>query len=189
MKHFILLLFLSFSLNAAEFNIDTKNSVLKWTGKKVSGEHNGTISLRSGKIKMLGDDLNGGEFIIDMQTIKCDDITNEKYNKKLVNHLKSADFFNVEKFNTAKLVIKNSSLGKGGHYDVLADLTINGVTKPIGFKAQILKNKEATVLTSNIEIDRTLWGIKYKSKSVFKDLADNFIYDKFRLDVKVMAKK
>src|SRR6056300_749660 len=174
MKTLIALFLLSFSLQAADFKVDTKKSILKWTGKKVSGEHFGTISLSSGKVNIEGDDLKGGEFIIDMDTIKCDDLTNEKYNKKLVDHLKSADFFDVEKFSTAKLVIKNSSLGKGGHYDVMAELTINGITKPIDFKVELNKGKN-TLLTSTLKVDRTLWGIKYKSKSVFKNLTDNFI--------------
>jgi len=67
----------------------------------------------------------------------------------------------------------------------MAELTINGITKPIDFKVELNKGKN-TLLTSTLKVDRTLWGIKYKSKSVFKNLTDNFIYDDFTLEVKVV---
>ncbi len=184
---FLALFFVSFSLSAANFNIIKDQSTISWNGKKVGGEHYGKISLKEGNLTMEGNDLKGGQFIIDMTSITCEDINNEEYNAKLVNHLKSADFFDVSKHPEAKLFIKDVQLGKGGHLDITADLTINGQTKPIDFKAEKSKAGDTIVFSTKLTLDRTLWGIKYKSKSFFKDLTDNFIHDEFTVDVKLVA--
>lgn len=47
------------------------------------------------------------------------------------NHLKSPDFFNVEKFPT--MAFKSSGIRKSGkdQYKLTGDLTLNGITKPV----------------------------------------------------------
>lgn len=47
------------------------------------------------------------------------------------NHLKSADFFNVEKFPT--MTFRSTGIRKDGKnkYELTGDLTLNGITKPV----------------------------------------------------------
>ncbi len=50
------------------------------------------------------------------------------------DHLRSADFFDAEKFPELKFKSTSVSKGKGGYYDLKGDLTMRGVTKPVTFK-------------------------------------------------------
>ncbi|MCO4794602.1 MAG: YceI family protein [Bacteriovoracaceae bacterium] len=194
MKHLILITFFalfSFASNASSktgYEILTKKSNLKWTGKKVTGKHFGSVELTNGKLEFEGDDLKGGQFEIDMTSIKVEDITNKEWNTKLENHLKNDDFFSVTKHKTAKVVIKDVIFGKGGVYNVTADLTIKGITKPVLFDATVTKKKGMITANAKIVFNRTLWDVKYKSGKFFKDLGDKLIYDDVEIEVKLVAK-
>lgn len=180
----------TFSVFAAnqKLSVDTSASTLDWKATKVTGAHNGKVKIKSGSLTFEGDDLVGGEFIIDMTSITCEDIGKAKANKKFVNHLHSDDFFSTSKFNTAKLVIKSSRLGKGGHYDVEGDLTIKGITKPVMFRANVDNKGKSATATADIKFDRSHYDIKYKSGSFFQDLGDKLIHDEVNLTVKLSAK-
>ena len=114
--------------------------------------------------------------IIDMSSIQNTDMEGE-YKAKLEGHLKSDDFFGVEKFPTASLnFTKVKSTGKNS-YEVTGDLTIKDKTNSITFDISIYGNKA----TANIKIDRTKFDVRYGSASFFDDLQDKAIYDEFDL--------
>lgn len=156
--------------------IKTDRSSVIWKGYKVTGSHNGNISLKSGHLIFNEGKLVGGEFVMDMTSLENTDLEGE-YKQKLEGHLKSDDFFAVEKFPTAGLVFtKVKSTGKNA-YEVTADLTIKDNTKSITFEMSIYGSKA----TANLKIDRTDYGVKYGSVSFFDDLKDKAIYDEFDL--------
>ena len=165
-----------------------KKSSVEWHAKKVSGAHYGNVSIKSGFLKMKGGQLAGGEFVIDMTTFTCTDISSKEYNEKFVNHLNSDDFFSVKKHSTAKLLITESRLGKGGHFDVFANLTIKGITKPVIFRANVSNKKDQLFADAEITFNRTHYGIKYGSGSFFSDLGDKMINDDVVLKVKLQTK-
>ncbi|MEZ4802109.1 MAG: YceI family protein [Gelidibacter sp.] len=159
--------------------VDVVNSTIKWTGHKVTGQHEGTIQLKEGVLNF--DDKNqltGGTFTIDMGTLTVTDLEGEM-NGKLTGHLKSEDFFGVEKHTTSTFVITNV-VGKDGKYKVTGDLTIKGITNPITFDMMVKDNNTAT---ANLKVDRTKYDIKYGSASFFDGLKDKAIYDEFDLNV------
>ena len=80
-----------------KLNADTTKSKLEWLGEKVTGQHSGTIKLQSGWISMQDNKIVSGEFNIDMRSIKDVD-----KNARLEGHMKSDDFFGVEKFPVSK---------------------------------------------------------------------------------------
>ena len=123
-----------------------------------------------------------------MTSIVVTDLTGE-YKGKLEGHLKADDFFGVAKHKKAKLKIKDVQFGKGGHYDVFAELTIKGITKPISFKADVTNSDKAATAKAKIVFNRTDFGIKYKSGKFFKSLGDKLIYDEVELLVKLVASK
>ena len=84
-----------------------KKSSIAWVGKKVTGQHNGTINFSSGTLVFKGKVLKGGEFVVDMNSINTTDLQAGKGKEKLDGHLKADDFFGVEKYPTAKLKITN----------------------------------------------------------------------------------
>lgn len=169
--------------------VDAKTSTFNWLGKKFTGEHNGTISVQSGSLVVNGGKLSGGEFTIDMKSIKCLDLTDAGYNAKLVGHLTSPDFFDVAKYPTATLKITKATAKTATNYDIAGNLTINGVTQPITFPAVVTVAKDATTATAKFEVDRTKFGSKFGSKSFFESIGDKMIYDNFQVDVKIVASK
>lgn len=169
--------------------VDTKASTFNWLGKKVTGEHNGTIGIQSGSLVVNGGKLQGGEFTIDMKSIKCLDLTDAGYNAKLIGHLTTPDFFDVAKYPTANLKIKKATSKGNGNYDVTGDLTINGVTQPITFPAIVTVDTKGATATAKFEVDRTKFGSKYASKSFFDTIGDKMINDNFQVDVKIVAAK
>jgi len=171
--------FITFSfttLKSVKKEIKIEKSKVVWKGYKVTGSHEGTINLNSGSLQFNEDKLVGGEFVVDMTTITSTDLSGE-YKGKLEGHLKSNDFFGIEKNPTATLTFKKvKSTGKNS-YKVTGDLTIKGITNTITFNLLAYGNK-ATVL---LKIDRTKFDVRYGSTSFFDNLKDKAIYDEFDL--------
>lgn len=174
----------SVSVMAQKVELDTEKSSLEWLGKKVTGEHSGTISLKEGYVVMKGKNLKGGEFVIDMSSIVNTDIEDAEYKAKLEGHLKSEDFFGVEKYPTAKLVIKKSSSFKKDKASVMGELTIKDITLPIEFEVE----KSGEKMMATVVVDRSKYDIRYGSGSFFEGLGDKMIYDDFTLAVTLVTK-
>ena len=171
--------FTTLGLFAQQMKTDTEKSSLKWHGEKVAGEHWGHIDLKKGWLSWENDKLTDG--VIDMGSITNTDIEDPEYNAKLVGHLKSDDFFGVEKFPTAKLEIKSSEKFKNNKATVKAQLTIKDITHPIEFEAQ----KDDNWFMAEIIVDRSKYNVRYGSGSFFDNLGDKMIYDDFIMTVKI----
>lgn len=178
--------FASDSKMGKTYKVDSKKSKIVWTGKKVTGQHTGTINVKKGHLKYDGSSLVGGEFTIDMTSINTTDLKGE-WKDKLDGHLKNDDFFSTNKHKEAKLVIKSAQFGKGGHWDVNGDLTIKGITKPIMFKANINMKGKTLMADADIKFNRIDYGVKYNSGKFFKNLGDKMINDDVELKVKLTA--
>ena len=161
----------------SEKNVKLDESKVTWKGYKVTGEHEGTIKLKDGKLMFEGNKLVGGNFIIDMTSLTNSDLEGD-WKGKLEGHLKSDDFFGVEKHPTASFVITKAE-GKGNTYKVTGDLTIKNITNPITFDMTVDKNSASAAL----KIDRSKFDVRYGSPSFFNDLQDKAIYDEFDLNV------
>ena len=185
-----LLAFVGFSFTTlVTVSVDTTASQITWKGYKVTGEHAGTINVKNGNFNYEGDNLTGGSFEIDMNTIVCTDLEGE-WADKLVGHLKSDDFFGVEKYPTAKFEItKVVSRGKPGDYKITGNLTIKETTKEIRFNANVDNSTGVPVATADITIDRSDYNIRYGSGSFFDNLGDKTIYDEFELGLKIVGTK
>ena len=156
--------------------IKTDNRKITRTDYTIKGTHYGTVALKSGHLVFDQGKLTGGEFVVDMTSIVVDDLEGE-YKGKLEGHLKSDDFFGIDKFPQATLVFtKVKSTGKNS-YEVTGDLTVKGKSAPVTFEMSVYGNKA----TANVKVDRTTYDIRYKSASFFDDLKDKAIYDEFDL--------
>lgn len=179
---------------ARTYKVDVAKSDVKWHAKKVTGEHMGTIALKSGQMLVNGNKITGGTFVIDMNSIACTDIKDAEYNKKLVGHLKSDDFFSVEKHNTATFKItgvKPIAKAAAGqpNYTVTGDLTIKGITNPISFPATVSVKDGVASAKADVTINRAKYDVRYGSNSFFDDLGDKAIYDDFVVTLDVTAKQ
>ena len=157
-------------------------SSIAWLAKKVTGEHNGTVGISAGALNVDGNKLIGGNFTIDLKTIKDLDLTDPGYNQKFIGHISSGDFFEVEKFPTASFVITKVA-GK----QVTGNLTAKGITKSITFPAEITVKGGKVTAKANITIDRTDFNIRYNSKKFFESIGDKAIYDDFALTVSLVS--
>lgn len=173
----------------ASFKIDTTKSDVKWLGKKVTGEHSGTVKVKGGELQTKGDSLTGGTVEVDMNSITVKDITDKKQNGQLTGHLKSDDFFGVAKNPTATLVIKNVQAGVDGKLVVSGDLTIKGITKPVNFPADVNVSSDKVSAKGTAVINRTDFDVRYGSKKFFEDIGDKMIYDEFELEFDITAVK
>jgi polyisoprenoid-binding protein YceI len=180
--------FLAFTPKADTYTVDLTKSSISWEGKKLVGGHTGTVDLTSGSLVFNGKKLTSGGFVANMTAIKTMD--NGKPNAGLDRHLKADDFFGAEKFPTSSFVIKKV-VGNGANVNVTGDLTVKGTTHSITFPATLTWNADKTVSATaeKIVIDRTKYGIQYRSKSIFSDIGDKMIEDDFTLSVKLVAKK
>ncbi len=158
--------------------IDVEKSSIKWVGKKVTGEHSGTVNFKEGALIFKSGKLAGGAFTVDMTSLTATDLSGD-WKTKLDGHLKSEDFFGTEKNPTSTLVFKKIATKPNGVYTVTADLTIKGITNPVTFDLTVKGNTAST----KFNIDRTKYGIKYNSKSFFDSIGDKAIYDDFELAV------
>ncbi len=177
----------------ANTNLDLKKSQIEWKGKKITSSHNGTIDIASGNLEIKNKEIVGGEFVIDMNSIVCLDIENSNYNLKLVNHLKSEDFFNIEKFPTSKIVIKKvvklKENDKKWTHNIYADLTIKGITKEIIFSSKIEVDANSIVTAyAEFTVDRSQYDVEFGSTTFFPNLADKAIENDMYFKVNLSTK-
>lgn len=175
----------SFDNKPTTLKVDTGKSSAKWLGKKVTGEHSGMVSIKSGSISFDGERPVAGNFSIDLNSITCSDLQGE-WADKLIGHLKSDDFFGVATHPTANFVLKNAAATVDPKkFVVTGDLTIKGITQTVSFDANI----DMASASAKIVIDRTKYNIKYGSASFFDSLGDKAIHNDFELTVNLTFTK
>lgn len=157
--------------------VKTDESTVTWKAYKVGGSHTGTIALKSGSLEFDGEELTGGEFVVDMTTINTTDLEGE-YKQKLDGHLNSDDFFATASNPNASLSFTKVRAGEDNTYEVTGNLTIKGITKPITFDVSI----DGSKATATLKVDRTKYDVTYKS-GIIGTAKDKLIYDEFDLVV------
>tara|TARA_B110000467_G_C18059185_1_gene335288 strand:+ start:30 stop:656 length:627 start_codon:yes stop_codon:yes gene_type:complete len=168
------------SENSINKDIDISKSSVKWLGEKVTGSHEGTISIKEGHLHFDNNTFTGGNIVIDMSTIDCTDLVGEP-KSSIEGHLSSDDFFGIKKYPTANLEIVNAEKIKysKNKYKVSAILEIKSIKNNVELEV-VIDNGSAIV---DLVIDRTQYNIKYGSGSFFDNLGDKMIYDDFKLSV------
>jgi polyisoprenoid-binding protein YceI len=165
------------------FKVDAGKSNLKWIATKVTGKHEGTVKLASGSLQSDGKNLTGGSFDIDMNS----DISDKETNGKFIGHLKSEDFFGVEKHKTAHFVIGKVTPKSGNEVEITGKMTIKGITKDITFPATITHAGKSIKAKAKITIDRSEYDVRFGSGKFFADLGDKIIHDDFIIDLDMEA--
>jgi polyisoprenoid-binding protein YceI len=164
-------------------------SKANWMAKKVTGQHNGVVSVKSGFVTVENGKLVAAEVNMDMSTITVLDLTGEEKGK-LEGHLKSDDFFGADKFKDAKFVMTQATQKGNVQYEVKGTLTIKGKAMPQVAMITLVPSAGGKMTVSGgMAIDRTTFDIKYGSGKFFKDLGDKMIDDMFNVVFDLKATK
>ncbi len=177
------------------FTVDTSASSVRFTGHGVGKNHPGTFQLSSGQVNLADNKISGGEFIINIKSMDMEQ-KEAMFQEKLKPHLLSGDFFDAEKFETARFVItkvepykadnSDTSIIEGANFNVSGNFTLKDATKNITFPARIDLDKNTVRAKANFDIDRTQWQMNYGND---KTLGDKFISETVNINLDILAKK
>lgn len=166
------------------YDVDASASSVRWEGNKVTGSHHGTIGIQSGTLLVNNGQLSGGHFVIDMNSIVNEDLTDPEYKGKLEGHLKADDFFAVEQHPTSTFEVTEVTDQGNGKISVSGNLTIRGNTKNITFNATVSESTaEKFVVDADFNINRKDWGVMYEGQK------DDLISDEINFKVHLEATK
>jgi len=174
-------------METTNFKIVSANSQIDWTGRKVTGAHNGTIEIKEGLLTLNDGKIKEGVIVINTASIKILDVTDPATNAQFAGHLASDDFFSIEKFPTATLDILSAKEISNETYHLEGNLTIKDITHIVGFDAKIENDNNQIRLSGKLVIDRTKYDIRFRSGNFFTDLGDTLIYNDFDLDFNITA--
>ena len=159
-----------------EYQVDPENSTIQWVGTKITGRHNGIVKIKSGYVKAAEENITGGKFTLDMSTISVTDLEGD-LKDKLEKHLRTEDFFEIEKFPEAVFEIASTSKNSDAVL-IKGNLTMRGITHGIEFPASIVwEAGKPLSAKATLTFDRQKWGIVYKGK------VDDLISDTVSLDL------
>ncbi|MBE9463360.1 YceI family protein [Dyadobacter subterraneus] len=174
-------------METKKFEVVSAESSIDWTGKKVTGAHNGTIAIKEGTLDLTDGKLSGGHFVIDTRSIIILDVTDSATNTQFADHLFSEDFFATENFPEAFFAVTDSAFISETNYQITGNLTIKGITHPVVFRAVVNITDGKITASGKIIVDRTKYEMKFRSGNFVTNLGDTLIYNEFELDVKLVA--
>jgi len=174
-------------------DLDLDESRIEWTGRNLLNKHRGWIALKSGYLDFDGTTVTGGEVVICMPEIHCDDLAGTPLHEVLIAHLRSDDFFDTERFPEARVVLRFSPFDPnspgGQNLRVEAELTLKSVTVPLSFTASAGIDADGRpAAQAAFAIDRTQWGVIYGSGKLFHRLAGHLVNDLIELQVRMVTK-
>jgi polyisoprenoid-binding protein YceI len=179
----------------AQFMVDTAASRIRFTGHGVGKNHPGIFKLSSGNVAVANNQITGGSFVINVKSMELEQ-KGGMFDEKLRPHLMSGDFFDADKFGTAKFDItgvqpyerndKDTSIVEGANFTVSGNLTLKGVTKNVTFPAHVELDDNALKAEANFDIDRRQWQMNYGND---KTLGDKFISEAVNIELDLQAKR
>jgi polyisoprenoid-binding protein YceI len=176
-----------------KFNVDFKTSTVNWKGQKVTGSgHNGTVRVSSGQLEFKGNNLIAGKVKLNMNEISCTDLSDAESNANLLNHLRSADFFNTAQFPDANFEVtsvKAQKDGNGNTHFITGKLTIKGITKDVSFPATVGGKDGQATIKGELVIDRSQFDVRYGSETFFGELGDKAIDNNMTIVFNLVANK
>lgn len=163
---------------ARTLSVVADKSEIGFTGAKITGKHTGKFRTFSGEAKVVGNTAKELSFTVQMDSVESDD-------EKLTGHLKSADFFDVEKNPTSSFKstsIVEKAAGDATH-EITGNLTLHGVTKTIAFPAKVTTTDDGVTGKAEFTINRKDFNIVYPGKP------DDLIKDDVLLTISLVFPK
>lgn len=177
------------------YQIDTEKSVVEWTGRNINNRHYGRIAISSGEIAVMHGLPVSGRFVLDMNTITNLDLQDEGWRGMLHRHLKSEDFFDVERYPTAHFELRAASLIAGAtpglpNTEISGLLTVKDTARPLCFPAMIAPQADGILKAqAALDLDRTLWKVHYGSGKLYERLGMHLVNDLISIELFIAARK
>jgi polyisoprenoid-binding protein YceI len=180
------LILLSFCFTLAQsITADTTQSNIRWYGEELTGKtHFGNLSFKAAQIEVQDGVITSGNFIVDMSSLSVEDLSGGG-KTKLEGHLRSDDFFSVDKNPEAKLKITQKAKVESGVQKLYGELSIKGIQHPIDLTMTFGDNNSAL---AQLTFDRSKYNVRFRSGSFFENLGDKLILDDIRLEVSLKWK-
>jgi polyisoprenoid-binding protein YceI len=180
------LILLSFCFTLAQsITADTTQSNIRWYGEELTGKtHFGNLSFKAAQIEVQDGVITSGNFIVDMSSLSVEDLSGGG-KTKLEGHLRSDDFFSVDKNPEAKLKITQKAKVESGVQKLYGELSIKGIQHPIDLTMTFGDNNSAI---AQLTFDRSKYNVRFRSGSFFENLGDKLILDDIRLEVSLKWK-
>jgi polyisoprenoid-binding protein YceI len=158
--------------SAADLKIATATSKIEFLGTKTGGRHTGGFKEFTGTVAMPGVDLAGATITLEITTASIFTDTG-----KLTNHLKTADFFDVNKY--PKATFKSTGIkaapGAGGTtHEITGDLTMHGVTKSITFPVKTTADANGVTIEGTTTVKKEDFGMVYGKGMINNDVKVTF---------------
>jgi hypothetical protein len=179
-------------LPEGEFRVDPEASSLEWFGRNKSGGHHGALRIKGGSLA-IRNGLPAGRFVLDMGSITDLDLVDETWNRLLVSHLLSDDFFWVERFPEATFEIAGAKYleREPGRPNarVKGLLTLRGQTRDLEMDATLARLDDGAVAAAaHFDLDRTRWPVIYGSARFFRFLGYHLVDDLVTVHLRLVAR-
>ena len=173
------LISISFSYSQS-LNANKTESLIRWYGEELTGKtHFGNLSFKEGQIELQDGLIIGGNFVVNMISLSVEDLSGGA-KARLEGHLRSDDFFSVDKYPEATLKITQKAKFEGDVQKLYGELTIKGIKHAVDFSIILVDKKTAT---ANLTFDRSKYNVRFRSGSFFENLGDKLILDDIRMEV------
>ncbi len=156
------------------YTVDPAQSRLQWTGSVGAiKSHYGTIDIKSGNILAQEGSVTG-DVVFDMTTVSSE------AGPGLDNHLKNEDFFEVETYPEATLVVTDIS-----NETLTGNLTIKDAVQPVLIPLSFSEDNGQITAQGSYDLNRADFNIRYGSSRFFSDLGDGAINDIVPLEFEI----
>lgn len=173
------LISISFSYSQS-LTANKTQSLIRWYGEELTGKtHFGNLSFKEGRIELQDGLIIGGNFVVNMTSLSVEDLSGGA-KARLEGHLRSDDFFSVDKYPEATLKISQKAKVEGDLQKLYGELTIKGIKHAVDFSIILVDKKTAT---ANLSFDRSKYNVRFRSGSFFENLGDKLILDDIRMEV------
>ena len=179
----ICLVLMAFGASQAQIlNQLSSQSYLRWYGEELTGKtHFGNLSFEKAQINLQDGVITSGNFLVNMTSLTVEDLSGGG-KVKLTRHLKSDDFFSVEKHPEAILTITQKAKVENGVQSLVGELTIKGINHPVEFTMTLGENNSAK---AQLTFDRSKYEVRFRSGSFFENLGDKLILDDIKLEAEL----
>ena len=173
--------------------VDLEKSRVEWTGRSLTGAHSGTLKLCRGEIEVRGGQPARASFTLDMRSIENSDIGESEMRQMLIHHLKSDDFFDVEKFPEAEFrltrIDRIADATPGcPNWNLAGELTLKGVKGDLSFAAVLGPTPDGVLAAdAHFDIDRTRWNVRYGSGKFYEKLGKHLVNYLISLGLKIVT--